>query len=146
MAPAVSDPMVAVGPEEDPVRLPVTFPVRFPVMPFETTRFVVVAVPETTRFVLDAVPPVTRDPVTARFDVVALPDRRVPERERFAPLMLPAVMFPEETPRKVEVPEVAVKLKPVTVPKTSSMESVVVFAAPTSTWAVVVEGRYTFEV
>jgi hypothetical protein len=57
--PAVSVPMFAAGPEEEPVREPVTFPVRFPVtlpvMPLETMRFEVDAVPVTTRLVVVAV-------------------------------------------------------------------------------------------
>jgi hypothetical protein len=51
-----------------------------------------------------------------------------------------------DTPRKVLVPEVAVKVKPTMEPKTSSMAVEVVELAPIKTCAVVVDGRYPLEV
>jgi hypothetical protein len=152
IVPAVMKPMFAAGPEEEPV----TFPIRLPVMPFVTTRLVVVAVPETTSCEVEAelvavsVPTVALPriafPVTfpVRFPVKA--PVMTPATERFAALMLFAVMLPVLTPRKVEVPLVAVKEKPVMEPKTSRTLFVVVLDAPMSTCAVVVEGRYRPEV
>jgi hypothetical protein len=61
--PIVDEPMV----EEEPVMLPVTEPVRFPVMVFDTTRFVVVAVPETTSCEVEA------EDVAVRVPMVAFP-------------------------------------------------------------------------
>jgi hypothetical protein len=167
MVPAVSDPIFAVGPEEEPVSVPVTFPKSVPLMVvlLRTTRLVVVAVPETTSCDVDALEDTTRIPVVALVVVIPLPVAVIfpavsdpmfaagpeeepvtfpvmlPDTERFDALMFDAVMLPAETPRKVEVPLVAVKLNPVMEPKTSSTEVVVVLEAPTSTWAEVVEGR-----
>ncbi len=142
--PAVMEPMFAVGPEEEPVRLPVTLPVtlpvRFPVMPLVTTRFVVVAVPLTTNCDVDALVVAVSVPMVAPPRVA---DGAVmsEETERFAVLRLVKVPLVPESPRKVEVPEVAVKLKPTMEPKTSSIAVEVVELAPMSTCAEEVEGR-----
>ena len=149
-------------PEIFPVTFPVTFPVRFPVIVFETTRLFVVVVPVTTRLVVVAVPETTScevdaDDVAVSVPTVAAPSVALPmtfpvtfpvrlpvitpETERFEALMFAPVIFPADTPRKVEVPDVAVKLKPVMLPKTSRSDVVVVFEAPIKTWAVVVDGR-----
>jgi hypothetical protein len=105
-----------------------------------TARLVVVAVPLTMRFVVEALVVAVRVPIVP-CPIVAEGAVRIPVSERFEAFILCAVIFPALTPRKVEVPEVAVKLKPVTKPKTSRKLFVVVFEAPMSTCAVVVAGR-----